>query len=156
MCRRVQGEQVLCLLPLCWLSHEISPRSLTHRPRLGPPVESDSQPSNSEPRGVSLSSSAPVTGTGGLWSAYRPRPRLAFTQVIGPTTGGGQLSSPLDYAKSADAITAGSLARCWGPNRRHVLTCIGRRQRQRSTFVSIPVRLTRWDESLRPPTGKMT
>ena len=31
MCRRVQGEQVLCLLPLRWLSHGISPRSLTHR-----------------------------------------------------------------------------------------------------------------------------
>ena len=24
MCRRVQGEQVLCLLPLCWLSRELS------------------------------------------------------------------------------------------------------------------------------------
>ena len=119
MCRRVQGEQVTCLLPLCWLSHEISPRSLTHRPRLGPPVVSDSQPSNSVPRGVSLSSSAPVTGTGGLWSAYRPRPRLAFTQVIGPTTGGGQLSSPLDYAKSADAIAAGSRARCPSQSRPH-------------------------------------
>ena len=50
------------------------------------PKEVDSQPPNSEqPRGGSLSSSAPVTGTGGLWSAYRPRPRLAFPQYTRPS-----------------------------------------------------------------------
>ena len=79
---RVGGESVPCTSTAAEASDRRPSWTCTSAAQCGVTPETGPSPeSNSiSPRGEYLSSSAPVTGTRGLGSAYRPAPRLAFAQ----------------------------------------------------------------------------